>query len=144
VTTSRRLPLGVCATDVCNDGVKDPGETDVDCGGSCLVDGLACVEGRSCGVDADCASGHCYSGTCVSCFDGVTDGDETDVDCGGSICQGCEPPLHCNTDHDCFSAVCQSGACYCLSAGTTCSATIPCCDEGDCCGGVCGEGGGGC
>ena len=34
----------------CMDGVKDDGETDVDCGGSCP----SCADGKSCAKDADC------------------------------------------------------------------------------------------
>jgi len=40
---------------VCNNGLKDGDETDVDCGGNCL----ACEEGMHCLQDGDCISGHC-------------------------------------------------------------------------------------
>eukprot|EP01052_Picozoa_sp_SAG31_P036119 SAG31_NODE_4461_length_3213_cov_3.575145_1_plen_63_part_10 len=32
-------------------------------------------------VNADCQSGQCYAGVCVSCDNGFVDGDESDIDC---------------------------------------------------------------
>ncbi|MFO0615548.1 MAG: hypothetical protein U0414_23340 [Polyangiaceae bacterium] len=41
----------------CKDGLKDGLETDIDCGSDCGL--LLCGVGNACGVDGDCASGHC-------------------------------------------------------------------------------------
>ncbi len=51
----------------CNNGLLDPGEDDIDCGGDC----------------EPCPA---------SCTDGIRNGDETGVDCGGS-CDPCPPAV---------------------------------------------------
>ena len=49
--------VSVCIPTHCFDGVKDDGETDVDCGGrSCRT---ACALGKMCSANCDCASGNC-------------------------------------------------------------------------------------
>ncbi len=45
----------------CNDGVRNGGESDIDCGGACGP----CSDGRKCGEPADCASARCAGGVCV-------------------------------------------------------------------------------
>ena len=96
----------------CADGVRDGLETDVDCGGSCPL----CVDGLSCGGDADCESGRCEAGTCTSCADGAQNGTESDVDCGGS-CHRCVDGLSCGVDADCASDRCEAGTCTSCSDG---------------------------
>jgi hypothetical protein len=49
---------GTCTPLPCVNGVLDPGETDVDCGGPTC---RKCSGGRSCGV-----AGDCFNGTCVA------------------------------------------------------------------------------
>jgi hypothetical protein len=52
----------------CSDGIKNGGESDVDCGGPCPP----CESGLGCGGGGDCASGICDSSTCRlprSCFE---------------------------------------------------------------------------
>jgi hypothetical protein len=70
--------------DACENGVKDLGETDIDCGGSCG----ACAEYQSCNLDKDCSTGlYCFQHVkCLkaTCDDGLKNQDETNVDCGGS------------------------------------------------------------
>ena len=44
---------GQCGVPLCQNGMKDPGEGDVDCGGTCA----ACAAGRHCSKQADCAAG---------------------------------------------------------------------------------------
>lgn len=44
----------------CYNGVRDHGETDVDCGGPCVP----CDDGRSCSTTKDCWNRNCASGTC--------------------------------------------------------------------------------
>src|SRR5947209_4999722 len=44
-----------CVPASCFNGVRDPGEVGIDCGGPCLSCG-----GHSCSEDSDCASGSCW------------------------------------------------------------------------------------
>ena len=60
-----------------------------------------------CAVNADCSSGLCTYGTCVSCSDGVQNGDETGIDCGGSVCDRCVDGMGCSASTDCSSAQCE-------------------------------------
>jgi hypothetical protein len=75
------LTSKVCDADQCHDGIKNGGETDVDCGGSTCA---TCVVGRNCSTDADCTTKACDAMTmvCVTsqCVDRRQDGAETDVD----------------------------------------------------------------
>ncbi len=47
----------------CEDGIKNPAETDVDCGGSCLPS-KRCRETLKCISSSDCISGLCTSNIC--------------------------------------------------------------------------------
>lgn len=49
---------------VCANRIRDPGETDTDCGGSCSP----CDDGARCLVDGDCASGSCAAYHCGLTF----------------------------------------------------------------------------
>lgn len=56
---------GLCygrAPSLCQDGLRDGSETDVDCGGGGCQ---PCTGGRGCITDADCVSGSCGAGTCA-------------------------------------------------------------------------------
>ena len=102
---------GFCAGPLCENGVKDPGEGDVDCGGKCL----GCATGRKCSIGAQCASGVCTNGTCAAatCDDGVKNQDETEVDCGGPTCKPCDfEGARCSRDADCASNVCIEAVCH--------------------------------
>ena len=70
---------------VCNDGVQNGHETDIDCGGAGCP---ACPAGGHCQGPGDCQSGICTTGVCqdASCTDGLQDGTETGIDCGGPSC----------------------------------------------------------
>ncbi|MBU1120829.1 M64 family metallopeptidase, partial [Candidatus Micrarchaeota archaeon] len=46
----------------CNNNYQDPGETDVDCGGSICP---PCQTGQGCDVNSDCTSNTCVNGVCV-------------------------------------------------------------------------------
>jgi hypothetical protein len=107
---------GVCTALVCQaanptDGVKNGGETDVDCGGS--GDGAApCAAGKACLGASDCDSTVCTAAVCVaaSSTDKVKNGGESDVDCGGSTTDGaprCADALRCANDGDCLSSFCS-------------------------------------
>jgi hypothetical protein len=71
------------------DGVKNDGETGVDCGAtSCATQ---CPDGGGCEQAADCVSGVCWGAVCQAptCFDGVTNGAEAGPDCGGDCSLPC-------------------------------------------------------
>lgn len=53
-------PISADQTRHCSNGVRDDGESDIDCGGACL----ACDACRGCTTDDDCAAGTCDGGTC--------------------------------------------------------------------------------
>jgi hypothetical protein len=97
-----------CRPATCSDGVKNQGESDVDCGGATGCP--RCPASKTCTTQADCQTGSCALGLCqtTTCSDGVRDGKETDVDCGGwdGVCPRCADHLHCVHATDC-----QSGSC---------------------------------
>jgi hypothetical protein len=125
---------GFCATPVCSDGVRNGGETAVDCGGgSCPP----CAVGLACATGADCTTGVCTGGACAAnaCSDGVKNGAETAVDCGGPTCAPCATGKGCLVGSDCTTGVCTAGLCQ-----------APSCNDGlkngaesavDCGGGAC-------
>lgn len=47
----------------CFDGILSPGETALDCGGTCAP----CEDGQSCKAASDCQSAQCVTGVCTSC-----------------------------------------------------------------------------
>jgi alpha-tubulin suppressor-like RCC1 family protein len=108
-----RLPLGVCSSDSCNNGVKDGTEGDIDCGGACVAYGLFCATGKHCNSYADCNAVSNCSATNV-CTDACTSGDmdltESDTDCGG-LCGSCANGLACNSNWDCTEGNCISYVC---------------------------------
>ncbi len=117
-----------------DDGVKNGGETDVDCGGGAAP---ACVPGKSCLVATDCNSDVCGADhVCAapSPTDGVKNGDETDVDCGGSNAPKCAVDKKCAAHADCasdacgYKGVCVAGrSCTAHYGGDTCGAGESCC-----------------
>jgi hypothetical protein len=102
----------------CFDNMKNGAESDVDCGGPCM---LKCPNGGTCLVNTDCASALCNAGVCAApaptCMDSTTNGLETDVDCGGPTCGPCANNKVCAANTDCLSVSCVSLAC----APTQCS-----------------------
>jgi hypothetical protein len=79
----------VCETSTHSDGVKNDGETGIDCGcGECIS---PCKDGEGCFNAADCLSSVCYAGKCQppTCNDGAQNGTETGKDCGGDCPQPC-------------------------------------------------------
>jgi alpha-tubulin suppressor-like RCC1 family protein len=121
---------GHCAAAACNDGIRNGGETAVDCGGPTAC--ARCADGKHCVVPSDCASRGCNPTHSLamqcgppSCNDGASDGDETGVDCGGS-CAGC-PGDACAQASDCASHLCQANSCVAalptlVAAGDTATA----------------------
>jgi hypothetical protein len=119
--------------DTCANGLLDPGESDVDCGGPCVP----CPDGKACAVALDCASLVCFTKLCIpgNCGDGVKNGSETGVDCGGS-CDPCAAGATCTVASDCGSSVCGNDG---LCAAATCTDGVKNDDETDVdCGGSCG------
>ncbi len=105
-----------CAPATCADGVKNGGESDVDCGGpSCKP----CGPEQACTVAADCAGNVCdpIAKTCTAdCFDGVKNDNETDVDCGGRCGANCLVGKTCATGADCASGSCDAESKTCVSS----------------------------
>lgn len=84
---SKSCPAGICALPSCSDGVKNDGETGIDCGFDTCG---ACPDGGGCQKPEDCNSSVCKIGKCQppSCFDQTRNGGEEEIDCGGS-CNPC-------------------------------------------------------
>jgi hypothetical protein len=113
----------------CMNGMQDPGETDVDCGGPCVDDNDGsgkCNDGQLCEIDNDCESDFCDGGVCApaepdECTNNMQDGSETDVDCGGACVEDAGDPNNpagkcddgelCDLDGDCVSNLCDMGVC---------------------------------
>jgi hypothetical protein len=131
---------GVCAVATCSDGVRNGGESGVDCGGPTACP--RCPIGQGCVSAMDCVNANCDFGsmtcaaTTASCSDGILNGSETDVDCGGA-CPSCPNGAHCQLDADCAGGSCSAGIC---ATATTFSCTdgVKDGDETDIdCGGSC-------
>ncbi|CAF1415398.1 unnamed protein product [Adineta ricciae] len=118
ITTTTTLAL-------CQNGVQDTGETDIDCGGS-TTGCSKCADTKNCLVGSDCVNNKCSANKCVPlCQNGVQDTGETDVDCGGSTtgCSKCADTKSCLVDSDCVNNKCPSNKC------------VQCVTDGDCTGG---------
>ncbi len=104
----------VCVESTCGDGVRGPGESDVDCGGVCPK----CGPGKRCNSDTDCMpglscglSGKCELSLTETCSNGQLDPTfESDVDCGKrcavNLGKRCAGGKRCVTDNDCVSREC--------------------------------------
>jgi hypothetical protein len=100
----------------CANGVEDPDEADVDCGGTGRCE--PCSNNSRCAKDGDCESQFCRSGICTgaTCKDQIQNQDETGVDCGGS-CLPCDIGADCARNADCTGEYCAGNVCadHCLS-----------------------------
>lgn len=81
-----------------------------------------CDDGGPCTGPADCVSGICESGVCVSCSDGKKNNGEADIDCAGPNCPLCASGKTCGSDGDCASNTCCTllelfGTCFGKQAG---------------------------
>jgi hypothetical protein len=120
----------VCAPATADDGVKNEGETDTDCGGPGA--GVPrCGTGMACLVAGDCVDGVCAGGKCAAptATDGVKNGDESDVDCGGVVTKApkcavgktCKIHADCTTDGCDETGRCALGrSCTLVNGGSTC------------------------
>ncbi len=116
----------------CGNGVQDPGETGVDCGGVC-----GSCPNAACTKPSDCASHVCVAQTCAapSCTDGLQNGNESDTDCGGNACSKCPAPKGCWTGNDCVEGKCVAGSCTspgCTDGTTSGNETDTDCGGPDC------------
>ena len=96
------------ASNACFNKIKDGSETDVDCGGSCMVC-PSCSDGIlnqnelrvhvniGNGTFSDCGGLKCVA--CPTCFDNVKNQGEIGVDCGGE-CKACETVKDDDKDND--------------------------------------------
>jgi hypothetical protein len=111
----------------CTNVAKDPLETDVDCGGSCVAEGKTCADGKMCTMNSDCQNGFCSGNVCfpAHCNNGATDTVldgglmETDQDCGGP-CPKCANTKVCGGNGDCVSGNCVAGVCRPFTALAPC------------------------
>ncbi|CAF3954656.1 unnamed protein product [Adineta steineri] len=106
-----------CLAPTCIDGIKNQGESDVDCGGAICLS--KCLPQESCKSSSDCTSNNCDKTTkkCLkpTCTDGVKNQGESDVDCGGAICLSkCLPQQSCTSNSDCASNNCDTTTKKCL------------------------------
>ncbi|MFN3196795.1 MAG: hypothetical protein ACE366_00060 [Bradymonadia bacterium] len=119
---------GRCVETGCgNERLDEATESDVDCGGLCMIFAQACNEGERCNVFNDCADGlYCAEGgTCeqMQCDSGAKDAGESDTDCGGPCALGlgqvCPDGAGCRVDTDC------SPASACLRGGPQIGICVP-------------------
>lgn len=90
---------GVCQEPDCEDGVKNQGESDIDCGDPCPP----CELGKDCVREDDCISGYCDNGVCAERPD-------THVDCSDlneSDCNGDETCIWDDENGTCEDLVCS-------------------------------------
>ena len=96
------------ASPVCNDGIQNGEETDIDCGGP---DCPPCEVGMSCIIDSDCISGYCNpSGWCDD-----EEIEENDEECplpwGGTIADGDTITAYESPSPDCSSCISETRSC---------------------------------
>ncbi|MFM2153023.1 MAG: hypothetical protein RL199_1458, partial [Pseudomonadota bacterium] len=107
-----------CEASTCLDGMKNGGEADVDCGGTCAE---RCGATRTCSKDGDCANGlFCQASRCLSkTVDGAAC--KADAQCRSGLCllgrspAVCGSPLPapdaCSRAAECASGVCRMNRC---------------------------------
>lgn len=137
---------------LCEDGVKDGDESDVDCGGIC---GASCGDGATCSAVQDCVSSLCVDGVCcnavcdgpcVACNLATAPGlctpvapSTTDVLCSANqVCDGlgtCSGAAgqSCTMGSECASHLCAGNPTACAD----CVADADCGGERVCIGGAC-------
>jgi hypothetical protein len=116
----------------CDDGVKDGGETAVDCGGDAATCATRCAQGKACLAGSDCTTGSCVDGVCcdTACAgacqacSAAKKGQGADGVCG-AIAAGTDPDAEC-ADQGAASCgtngVCNgAGACQKYVTGTSCA-----------------------
>jgi hypothetical protein len=137
------LKCDVGVTNLClppshTDGVKNLGETGIDCGGA-AAPAKKCPPGQGCANDGDCNNVLCNAGAGVcsppASNDGLKNGTETDVDCGGGAptnAPKCGIDKTCGVGGDCLSGGCPvTGRCALPSCTTAETAGINSCGAGE-------------
>jgi hypothetical protein len=97
--------------ELCENGMQDPGETGIDCGGICVLINPAnendiegqCGEGDLCDLDTDCQAGFCDEGMCNLCPDDPPEFDPQDL--GYNECQSCLLTQCCMDVMECFENI---------------------------------------
>ncbi len=105
---------GICIGNPCEDGKKQPYESDVDCGGGkapwlCYP----CQKGQKCIDNKHCKSNQCVAGVCIyePCTDKIQSPGEADVDCGGTCSTKCAFDQKCSKGSDCQTGFCDGFHC---------------------------------
>ncbi|HKO52278.1 MAG TPA: hypothetical protein VJV79_31435 [Polyangiaceae bacterium] len=159
-----------CVAATCQDGIKNQGETAVDCGGAtCAQAGSKCANGQACEKSLDCTDGFCLNNTCSGACKGKppTLGcpctPDNSLACAGTaqavklICtvgSWATNGVACPQGYNCSQGACKLVIPECLAAGaskTYCEAATPStqsfqCDadlvssSGTSCAGVCKSG----
>ena len=100
-----------CSGSSCEDGIKNQGESAVDCGGQCNK----CQNNQACNIHNDCQSNFCSFGFCKLqeiCSDGRFSPGESDIDCGGPCPNKCSEGRSCDVTEDCNGGLqCVSSLC---------------------------------
>src|SRR6185369_11784680 len=96
----------VCKIPLCNDGVKNGGETDKDCGGpSC---GASCHAGQACLAKTDCQCAVCTNAVCApACGDGIICSDAVTETCDDGNAASGDGCTNCAVD---FGYACGTAA----------------------------------
>ncbi len=107
----------------CNDGIKNLGETGIDCGG---IECLPCNQSGNCSSNSDCLTNFCnprnYTCMVPTCFDGYRDGNESGKDCGGNCTKKCgDIDTDCYNNDDCTSGQCDEQTHLCMGVEDHCS-----------------------
>ena len=111
-----------CASASHSDGLKNDGETGVDCGGPSPT---KCATGEGCASNADCNAVACDAAGTKLCLaathvDGITNLGETGIDCGGAAPAKCATGQGCLATTDCNKVLCDvAGTKLCLAASHT-------------------------
>ena len=106
-----------CAAATCSDGVRNNGETGVDCGGPCAALGTPqlCAPGDLCYTATDCVSGICTSGD--QCGALRPNGEQCNYinlapSCASNYCNESGNCAACTTPAECKSGMCSdAGVC---------------------------------
>jgi hypothetical protein len=97
--------------DPCQNGMQDPNETGIDCGGDCVfinpenlndIEGQ-CGEADPCELDIDCTAGFCDEGMCNLCPGDPPEFDP--IDLGYNECQSCLLSNCCEAVVTCFENI---------------------------------------
>ncbi|HYQ03078.1 MAG TPA: DUF4215 domain-containing protein [Polyangiaceae bacterium] len=133
-----------CVAATCQDGIKNQGETAVDCGGAtCSAAGVKCANGQACEKNGDCTDGFCLNNVCSGACKGKppTLGcpctPDSSLACAGTaqavklICTAgswATNGTSCPQGYNCSGGECKAVIAACASAGaskTYCEAATP-------------------